>query len=178
MDRLLDITELVAQNKSQEQIRLNIFESQLSTIHNLIKRRNANREREMIYTVPTMVMGKPKFDVDILRNYLYINLSDNGLKVDIQDRYHMYISWKETDINLGKYLQKKANLAQKHKSLYMEDMVAKPISQEQIDMLKFRRTKQQQIQRQTQEDRQLRFEMQRARMPQPDLPFGEYIERY
>lgn len=174
MDQLLDIGELVQQNKKQEQNRLGIFESQLAICHNLIKRHNKNRIREMEYTIPTMVLGKPKFDVDVLRRYLIHHLEDNGLLIRVLDRYNIYISWKETDIDLTKFMKRKREIEKRNNNLYLVDQVAPPMDQRKIELMKFRQDRQ----RQLKEEREQRFAYQRARMPQQEGDFRDYVRRY
>jgi len=174
MDQLLDIDELVADNKKQESNRLGVFESILAQCHGLIKRNNKDRIREMYYNIPAFVFGKPKYDIDVLRNYLVHHLRDNGLRVDIVDRYHLYISWKETDIDLSKYLHRKTLIHNRHSSLYMVPSSAPPISKDRIEMMKFR----QERQRQLQEERQQRFELQKSRIPLPEMDFSSFIKKY
>ena len=52
MNQLLDIDELISENKRQENNRLDLFESILTQCHALIKRNNKERIRDMHYKVP------------------------------------------------------------------------------------------------------------------------------
>jgi hypothetical protein len=175
MNQLLDVNELVSQNKKQEGNRLNLFESILVQCHALIKRHNKDRIREMRYTLQPWVYGKPKFDVDVLRKYLIHHLKDNGLKVIELDRYHLYISWKETDIDLSKYVQRKLQIDNRDMNLYMLEGVSTPLNPSRIQMMKFRQEKQ----RQLQEERKQRFEVQKERMPPlPDIGYHDYVKRF
>jgi hypothetical protein len=176
MNQLLDVDDLVQENKRQENNRLDVFENLLVQCHNLIKRHNKNRIREMEYTIPAFVLGKPKYNIDILRNYLVHHLRDNGLKVTILSPYHIYISWKEEDIDLSKFVHRKTLIDNRTSSLYMIDQVSHPrIDRSRIEMLKFRQEKQ----RQLQEERQQRFMFQKANMPpMPGLEYRDYLKHY
>lgn len=188
MNQLLDIDEMITENKKQESNRLGIFESLLSQCHSLIKRNNKDRIREMYYTIPTFVYGKPKYDVDILRNYLIHHLLDNGLYVKIVDRLHLYISWKEADINLSKYMHRKTLINNRHSSMYMIEEGPggsnmgmsmgmgdrRRKEKERMEMLRFR----QERQRQLQDERQDRFNFQKKRAPLPEMNFKDFIHRY
>lgn len=175
MDQLLDIDGLVQENKRQESNRLGIFESVLVKCHSLIKRYNKNRIRDMEYTIPTFILGKPKFNMDILRNYLVHHLRDNGLKVEVLSPCLLYISWKEEDIDLSKYMHRKVLIDNRHSSLYMIDSVSQPMDHDRMNMLKFRQDKQ----RQLIAERQQRFELQKNNMPPvPDMSYGDYLKRF
>jgi hypothetical protein len=169
MDHILDIDEIVSENKKQEHTRLGLFESMLLRCHSLIKRHNKERIREMEYTIPAFVYGKPKYDIDVLRNYLVHHLKDNGLRVDVLDRYHLYISWKETDIDLARYIHRKTLIANRNRSIYMVDDTEAALPPSKVEMMKFRQDRQRELQR----DREGRFAMQRQR--KPDSMFGDYL---
>lgn len=175
MNQLLDIDELVSETKRQESNRLDLFESVLVQCHDLIKRHHKDRIREVHYRIPPWIIGKPRYDVDILRRYLVSHLRDNGLRVDVVDRYTIYISWKETDIDLARYVKRKTRISKHHSDLYMADTVAKPINPERIKLMKFRQERQKQLK----EERQHRFELQKQRMPPPpDMSYREFVNRY
>ena len=118
MNQLLDIDELISENKKQESNRLDLFKTVLTQCHGLIKRHNKERIREMYYKIPAFIYGKPKYDMDVLRNYLVYHLEDNGLMVKIIDRYHLYVSWKESDIDLDKYMNRKSNIRNRYNNVY------------------------------------------------------------
>lgn len=174
MDQLLDIDELIGENKRQEGNRLAVFQGILSQCINLIKKKNKERVREMYYSIPAFVFGKPKYNIDTLRNYLIYNLRDNGLRVDVMDPFNLYVSWKETDINLERYINRKTQIENQHSNIYMLDRgpnhgTIKRDNQERYRMLKFRQERQRELQQQ----RQQRFDFQRNRMPAPGKnPFG------
>jgi len=174
MDQLLDIDDLIGENKRQENNRLGVFEGILSQCHKLIQKNNKERIREMTYTIPGFVFGKPKYNVDVLRNYLVHHLRDNGLRVDVLDRYHVYISWKETDINLERYMNRKTLIENRHSGIYMLERGPSadggPIpgggnARNRFQMLKFRQDRQKEIQ----QERQQRYNMQKQRLPMPDM---------
>lgn len=177
MNQLLDVGELVAENKRQESNRLDLFESILIGCHDLIKRHNKQRIREMYYNIPPWVYGKPKYDINILRRYLVHHLRDNGLKVEESemDPYCLYVSWKETDIDLSKFVKRKSQINSRQENLYMIDNVSPPINAQQMKMLQFRQDKQKQLQ----QERKQRYEMQKNRMPpMPDMNFQSYVKKF
>jgi hypothetical protein len=165
MDQLLDIDELIGENKKQENTRLSLFEGILTQCHKLIQKNNKERIREMYYNIPSFVFGKPKYNVDVLRNYIVWHLKDNGLRVDVLDRYHLYISWKETDINLEKYMGRKTLIDNRHSSIYMleaGEQIIRPTreTRNRFEMMKYRQERQKQIQ----SERQQRFDSQKTRL--------------
>lgn len=167
MDQILDIEELIGENKRQESNRLSVFETILARCHKLIQKNNRERIREMYYTVPAFVLGKPKFNVDVLRNYLVWHLKDNGLRVDILDRYHLYISWKETDIDLERYMNRRTLIENRsnlldHPAAPSQPLVSSDV-RDRFQMLKYRQDRQRQIQA----ERQDRFNLQKTRVPLP-----------
>ena len=197
MDQLLDIDELISENKRQENNRLSLFESILVQCHALIKRNNKDRIREMTYKIPAFVYGKPKFDIDVLRNYLIHHLRDNGLRVDIIDRYHIYVSWKETDIDLSRYMQRKTGIKRRNDSSRMLDNGTGPLSSpnDRFELMKFRQNQQrllnnsqqpsrfemlqmrQKKQQQMKQERASRFKLQQQQFP-PMENFEDYIKKY
>lgn len=172
MDQLLDVDELIGENKRQEGNRLALFEGILVQCHKLIQKNNKERIRDMQYTIPGFVFGKPKYNVDVLRNYLVWHLRDNGLRVDVLDRHHLYISWKETDIDLERYMNRRALIENRHSSIYMLDTVGPQLAptvtrqtRDRFQMLKYRQERQKEIQ----QERQQRFDLQKSRLPMPDM---------
>jgi len=126
-----------------------------------------------------MILGKPKYDVHVLRNYLVHHLRDNGLRVDILSDLVLYISWKETDIDLAKYLNRKTIIDNRAGNVY--NINSCPVSvrpsgalKDQLDMLKFR----QERQRKLASEREARFKLQKARYPEAPGPYTEYVRRY
>ena len=197
MDQLLDIDELISENKRQENNRLSLFESILIQCHALIKRNNKDRIREMTYKIPAFIYGKPKFDIDVLRNYLIHHLRDNGLRVDIIDRYHIYVSWKETDIDLSRYMQRKTVIKRRNDSSRMLDNGTGPLfsPSDRFELMKFRQNQQrllhnrkqpsrfemlqmrQKKQQQMKQERSDRFKLQQKQFL-PMENFEDYIKKY
>lgn len=188
MNELLDITELVKENKRQESNRLSVFEEILKKCHSLIRKYNRERIREMHYTIPRMILGKPKYDLGVLRNYLVHHLRDNGLRVDTISDNVLYISWKETDVDLSKYLNRKTIIDNRNSSLYNVEGMGPGVGvgpslrldrgqtdtlKEQIDMLRFRQEKQLEIKR----AREGRYQLQAARLPVTSS-YEDYMRRY
>ena len=176
MNELLDIGELVKENKRQESSRLSVFEEVLKKCHNVIKKYNKERIREMNYTLPHMILGKPKFDMNVLRNYLIHHLLDNGLKVKVITDDVLYISWKEIDIDLPKYLNRKTIIDNRNTSLYNIEQPNLSINRtpKQVDILKFRQDKQRDMLR----EREMRFNIHKERMPQISGTYQDYINKY
>ena len=179
MNQILDIGELVQENKRQENNRMSVFEEVLRNCHSLIKRYNKQRIREIHYSIPPMILGKPKYDLHVLRNYLVHHLRDNGLRVDQLSDTVLYISWKETDIDLAKYLHRKTIIDNREGNVY--DINSCPTNvrpagalKDQLDMLKFR----QERQRKLAQEREERFQYQKARYPEASGNFEEYMRRY
>jgi hypothetical protein len=112
MDKLLDIHELVQNNKKREIIQLSIFAEILSKCHNSIKKHNLEHKdlKDMYYEIPQYIFGKPKYDAEVLRNYLIYHLRDNGLLVILSAPWTLYISWRETDIDIEKYMKRRQRI--------------------------------------------------------------------
>ena len=187
MNELLDIHELVQENKRQESSRLTVFEETLKRCHSLIKRYNKDRIRDMTYRIPAWIHGMPKYDMDILRDYLVHHLRDNGLKVDVLSRDQLYVSWKETDIDLAKYMHRKTIIDNRRSSLYNIDQcptsVGPPmgrkgkideLSRQRMDMMKFRQNKQ----REMQQEREARLRLQETSRVPVDCNYMEFMNRY
>jgi hypothetical protein len=164
MDTFLDLQQLVDERRKHENGRLQVFKSILQQCFSQIKRYNKDKIYEMDFKIPLFQIGSPIYDVDALRNYLMHHLRENGLKVILlHDELTLYISWKETDINLEQYLRKKKTI---DKSLFKADgMPVETTAQGTVSPLtmKFRQQKQKQIQ----SEREGRFAIQRSRFNAP-----------
>jgi hypothetical protein len=158
MNELLDIGELVQENKRQEGWKLDIFEDVLKRVHERIKSYNKVRIREMRYKIPHMLLGKPLYDVDILQNYLVHHLRDNGLLVRVLDRTLLYISWREEDINLERYINRKTIVQNRGSTVYNvpgPELRMAPHLEGEAQMLRARQSQQRAL-------REERFERQKA----------------
>ena len=172
MDTFLDLQALVDERRKHENGKLQVFKSVLQQCFSQIKRYNKEKIYEMDFKIPLFVIGSPLYDVEALKNYLVHHLTENGLKVILlMDGLTLYISWKETDINLEKYLKKKKTTA-------MFNPEGMPIDTEVTATvspltMKFRQAKQQQIQA----EREGRFAVQRSRFSSP-APASNGVPRY
>lgn len=164
METFLDIQSLVDERRKQENTRLKAFNTILQQCFSQIKRYNKDKIYELDFKIPMFLMGIPRYDVSALKNYLVHHLTENGLKVIVlADGYTLYVSWKETDINLEQYLKKKQSIAT---SIFNVD--GTPITTEDTATvspltMRFRQVKQQQIM----EERENRFNTQRDRFTAP-----------
>lgn len=153
MEQLLDIHELVQNNKKRETIQLSIFAEILKSCHNSI--RNHNREhkdrKEITYEIPQYLFGKPRFDAEVLRNYLIHHLQDNGLKVILTAPWTLYISWRDTDIDIDKYMARKnridGTLHELAPNLGLAPLKKDPF----VDAFKMRQERQKELQQQRDE---------------------------
>jgi hypothetical protein len=171
MDTFLDLQSLVDEKRKQDNGRLDTFKKILQQCFAQIKRYNKDKIYEMDFKIPRFQLSVPRYDIETLKNYLVHHLTDNGLKVIIlADGYTLYISWKETDINLEQYLKKKQTLAT---SIFNLD--GTPITTEDTATVSpmtmfYRQAKQQQMMT----DRENRFSMQRSRFQAPQKPRNIY----
>ena len=169
----LDLTEIIRDNKKQENKRLDLFASVLKRCHELIKRKNKMSIKQMTYQIPIFIMGQFRYDVIALRNYIYDHLRENGLKVQIRDdQLSLYISWDEKDINIKKFMHRKAQLDLTQRQMVLDAPgVPQHVSE---DTMFFRQNKQLELQR----ARQQRFEYQRSRFDRTNGNYESYIKRY
>jgi hypothetical protein len=162
MDTFLDLQALVDERRKQENGRLKTFNTVLQQCFSQIKRYNKEKIYDMDFKIPLFIIGVPLYDVDAMRNYLLHHLTENGLKVImLKDNLTLYISWKETDINIEKYMNKKNRIA-----MFNNDGM--PTATETMatvspSTMLYRQAKQQQIQT----EREERLAMQRVRFPAP-----------
>lgn len=170
MNNFLDLTEIIRDNKKQENKRLDLFATVLKRCHELIKRKNTMGLKEMVYQIPVFIMGQFRYDVIALRNYIYDHLLDNGLKVEIRDdQLSLYISWDEKDINLKKFMNRKAQLDTANRQMVLDAPGAPEYISE--NTMFFRQQKQKELE----QLRQQRFEFQSKRFGKTN---GSYIKRY
>lgn len=160
MDTFLDLQSLVEERRKHENARLNVFKQILQQCFNTIKRYNKEKIYEMDYKIPLFIIGAPKYDIGILKNYLTHHLIENGLKVIIlADGYTLYISWRETDIDLEKYMQKKKSVETQLLNIDGFPVATEKTHTVSPSTMQFRIAKQKQLQ----EERQNRFTQQNNR---------------
>lgn len=151
MDQLLDIHELIQNNKKRENIQLSIFAEVLTKCHNLIKNYNSEHKdrKELVYTIPQYIYGKPKYDAEVLRNYLIHHLRDNGLKVTLLEPWLLHISWHETDIDIDRYMSRKKRIDGNYRDLapLMGIKPLLPVKDPFVDTFKMRQEKQKELQK-------------------------------
>jgi len=146
MNMLLDINALVRKDKHIEKHTLSTFEGVLRHVHDLIKRYNHEQVKQMNYTVPKYVFGKPMYDVHVLANFLCHHLQDNGLYVKRVSPVELYISWNDKDINIDRFVNRKSQIDREGKNIHV-GQAARPANP--IDVLRFRQERQKQLHRQT-----------------------------
>lgn len=171
MDTFLDVQALVDERRKHENGKLNIFKKVLQQCYAQIKRYNKDKIYEMDFKIPVFIIGAPIYDVQALKNYIIYHLTDNGLKVILlADGLTVYISWKETDIDIEKYLKKKKTV-----SVSLFNVDGMPVTTNVTSTvspltMKFRQEKQKQLQ----EERANRFNVQTNRFSAPVDPRFRY----
>jgi hypothetical protein len=107
-DTFINLEDLVKVNRKKEQNMLNLFKEILHKCHELIKNKNSIGYKHLIYDIPLLIFGKPKYDIIVLRNYLVHHLSNNGFYVEILGNGRsIYVNWDEKYIDLEKFYQTK-----------------------------------------------------------------------
>jgi hypothetical protein len=156
MDTLMDLSELVLEDKKKEKTELDLYRQILKSCHNMIRLKNKIGYKQIIYDIPPLLWGKPKYDIDILRNYLVDHLIENGFYVVVRDRHTIYICWDEKFLDLDKFYRNKSRIEDD----YQQTMVpsAFPTNVDRNTM-EFR----QQKQRELQLEREKRFAFQKNR---------------
>lgn len=116
MNKLLDLEEVVYENKKRERNRLAIFESVIDQCHSQIRRYNKeHKTRTCLFSVPVVMPGRPPYDFEVLVNYLLYHLMDNGLHAQFMpDTNQIYISWRDEDLDIEKYEQRKNRIKNSH----------------------------------------------------------------
>lgn len=154
-DTLMDLSDLVRDNKRHEQAQLDLFKEILKKCHNIIKRKNNEGFRHAIYDIPPIMWGKPKYDICALRNYLLMHLHENGLYVDmLPNGRSIYICWDEKVLDLDKFYKHKARIEHE----YNQHMLGQNHTVSR-DTMEFRQKKQ----RELQEQRNRRLQLQKSR---------------
>ena len=149
MDDLLDINDLVLRDKHTERHILDIFAGVLKQCHAAIKQYNRVGVKTMDFEVPSYIYGKPRYDSNVLRNYLVYHLKDNGISVTVLSPNRLYISWKDEDLDLDKFLNRKSRIEQRS---HDKIMGAPADHMTNIQLLRFRQERQRQLRRGPMED--------------------------
>lgn len=116
MNKLLDLEEVVYENKKRERNRLAVFETVIDQCHAQIRRYNKeHKARTCLFSVPLVMPGRPPYDFDVLVNYLLYHLRDNGLHAQFMpETNQIYISWRDEDLDLEKYEQRRNRIRNSH----------------------------------------------------------------
>lgn len=163
-DTLMDLSDLVRENKKHEQAQLDLFKEELKKCHALIRRKNKDGFRFTTYDVPTMIWGKPNFDVATMRNYILVHLHENGFYVELRPNGRsLYICWHESVLDLDKFYRHKTQVERE----YRQNNYGLPHTVNRNTM-EFRQEKQ----RELQEQRNQRFNLQKQRFAH--LPTQRY----
>jgi len=156
-DTLMDLSDLVRENKKHEQSQLDLFKEVLKKSHGLIKRKNKDGFRQTTYEIPTIMWGKPKYDIVALRNYMMHHLHENGFYVDLlPNGRSIYICWDERYLDLDKFYRHKTQVEREYKQKMVAGCYPEGVNQ---DTMNFRQQKQREIQQQ----RDQRFKLQKDR---------------
>jgi hypothetical protein len=171
MNRLLDLETLLHENKTRERFQLETFESVLVQCHDVISRHNReDRVRECTFHVPPFIFGKPPYDYNVLVNYLIHHLTDNGLLAKYQvDTGKLYISWRDEDIDVDKYIKRKT-IVNSQNQPFSENNV-KLIDNMPVNGDKYNQAKRLQRQR----EREFRLSIQKNRVP-AGSNFNEFLK--
>lgn len=116
-DTLMDLSELVLENKKKEKTELDLFREVLRNCHENIRQKNKIGYKHSIYDIPPLLWGKPKYDADAMRNYLVDHLTNNGFYVRVQSRRSIYICWDEKFLDLEKFYQHKKQIENEYDSM-------------------------------------------------------------
>jgi len=102
---MLDLEELIYENKARERKKLELFSDILKNCHAQINRYNREHKvKHCVFSVPFMIAGKPPFDFNKLTKFLLEKLRNNGLFAEFSSKTNqIYISWDERDIDLERY---------------------------------------------------------------------------
>lgn len=153
----MNLSDLVLENKKKEQIHLDLFHEVLKRCHELIKQKNKSGCKHIVYDIPLLMWGKPKYNVIAMRNYLLDHLHENGFFVEVVGNGRsLYICWDETMLDLEKFYQNKAKIDRQYSMNRV--LPSLPATVDQSTMM-FR----QQKQRELKEEREKRFNLQRRR---------------
>ena len=158
--RILNLESLIYDTKARNIAKMQIFEKILEQCHMQIKRFNSEfRLSECYFSIPLIITGIPTNDMPTLINFLIFRITENGLYVQyVPETNQLYISWKEEDINIEKYLTLKHSIESKIDnltSINMKNMRNGTTLME--DDLVFLRKKEK-LARQKQYDREQRFQ--------------------
>ena len=112
MNEILDLEDLMYENRRRERARIEVFQEILTNCHSKITRYNREHKvKNCFISVPVFIPGKPPYDYEVLINYLLYHLKDNGLHVRyLPHKKQLYISWDEKHIDLKRYEGRKQRI--------------------------------------------------------------------
>ena len=97
MDRdKISLDDLYDKKREIEQLRISIYNKILQRVHKkiMLTAKNKHEEQFMFYIVPEILLGVPKYNVDLCVAYLIEKLEENGFVTKYTHPNMLFISWK------------------------------------------------------------------------------------
>jgi len=125
---MINLDELSKRHTITQGNRIKIFKDILKSCHNKIyKYNNEFKNQECLFEPPVFIIGKPPYNYSELIEFLLNSLKKNGLKAEwLPNRKSIYVSWKETDIDIEQYRKQFVNTS--YTPINSEDNEIQPFS--------------------------------------------------
>lgn len=102
MSSLINIYSLPKRKTLKEDNRLKIYERVLKMCHHRINTASNNSEDYTFFTIPSVIMGMPRFDTISCGDYIMNKLSANGFKILNMGENFIFITWAHIHFNKEK----------------------------------------------------------------------------
>ena len=128
----VDIEELFETQKHTEIQRKAIYLKILNRVHKKIKvtSREKNTNNYCWFVIPEVILGVPKYDLELCKQYLFKKLGDNGFHIKYTHPNLLFISWnhivpsymrKEIKKNTGYSIDQYGNILNKKPILELKN---------------------------------------------------------
>lgn len=106
----MDINKLLKKKEKKQDYKNELFNKILLQCHRRIEYCSNTGDLYAIFTIPNYVIGYPLFDKRECNNFLTMNLSSNGFKIQSFNDEYIYITWAHAYICYKENQEKEKNL--------------------------------------------------------------------
>jgi len=104
----ISLNTLYEIKNNKDKIKYKTFDEIISKCHDKIKHSAKQGVQSIFFEIPYIVIGKPLYNIEDSKKYIYNALIKNGLFVSVLKQPNdniFYISWAPNDINNRKLLK-------------------------------------------------------------------------
>lgn len=115
MTPFLDLDELERESYNPNKSKKFVFKLILKKCHDRIRKINKENDNKACYfDIPLMMLGYPRYDMEMVNYFLITQLTQNGLYAERINSQKIYISWSQQHVNQDLYHERSQKAVQKN----------------------------------------------------------------